>query len=72
MGSVALYSAKTFVVKVITSMAPASDVLAISELEVKLNDIMEGKTKVFKWRGKPVFVTHRYNFTKSIIHYSTK
>lgn len=60
MGTTALYAGKTIVFKSFSSMGPAADVLATAQLEIKLNDIVKGKTKVVKWRGKPVFVTHRY------------
>ncbi|XP_046481027.2 cytochrome b-c1 complex subunit Rieske, mitochondrial [Neodiprion pinetum] len=59
MGTAALYGAKTVIAQALSSMSPSADVLALAQLEVKLNDIIEGKTKVFKWRGKPLFVTHR-------------
>lgn len=40
-------------------MAPAKEVLALSKIEIDLNDIPLGKNATFKWRGKPVFVKHR-------------
>lgn len=40
-------------------LAPAKEVLALSKIEVDLNDIPLGKNATFKWRGKPVFVKHR-------------
>jgi len=40
-------------------LAPAKDVLAMAKIEVKLDGIPEGKSMVFKWRGKPLFVRHR-------------
>ena len=36
------------------------DVLAMAQIEIKLADIPEGKNMVFKWRGKPLMVRHRY------------
>jgi len=43
----------------VSIMAPAKDVLALSKIEIDLNDIPLGKNVTFKWRGKPVFVKHR-------------
>ena len=40
-------------------MSPAKEVLALSKIEIDLNDIPVGKNATFKWRGKPVFVKHR-------------
>jgi len=40
-------------------LAPAPDVLALGSIEVELKDIPEGKSAMFKWRGKPIFVRHR-------------
>lgn len=41
------------------SMSASADVLAMAKVEVKLGSIPEGKSAVFKWRGKPLFVRHR-------------
>ena len=40
-------------------MAASADVLAMAKIEVNLNSIPEGKSVVFKWRGKPLFIRHR-------------
>lgn len=40
-------------------MGPARDTVEMGSIEVKLNDIPEGKSVTFKWRGKPLFVRHR-------------
>ncbi|XP_046471093.1 cytochrome b-c1 complex subunit Rieske, mitochondrial isoform X1 [Neodiprion pinetum] len=53
------YSAKTVVTQFVTSMAASADVLALAKVEIKLDDIPEGKSMVFKWRGKPLFIRHR-------------
>ncbi|KAK2583985.1 hypothetical protein KPH14_006446 [Odynerus spinipes] len=53
------YGAKAFVHDLVSTMAAGADVLALSKIEVNLNDIPEGKNAVFKWRGKPVFIRHR-------------
>ncbi|XP_060693670.1 cytochrome b-c1 complex subunit Rieske, mitochondrial [Hemiscyllium ocellatum] len=53
------YAAKNVVTQFITSMSASADVLALSKIEVKLNEIPEGKNMTFKWRGKPLFIRHR-------------
>ncbi|KAL4234579.1 Cytochrome b-c1 complex subunit Rieske [Mactra antiquata] len=40
-------------------LASAKDVLALAKVEIKLSQIPEGKSMVFKWRGKPLFIRHR-------------
>ena len=40
-------------------LSPAKEVLALSKIEIDLNDVPLGKNMAFKWRGKPVFVKHR-------------
>lgn len=53
------YSAKNIVSTFVTSMGASADVLAMASIEVNLNDIPEGKSVTFKWRGKPLFIRHR-------------
>lgn len=53
------YSAKNIVNTFVTSMSASADVLAMASIEVNLNDIPEGKSVTFKWRGKPLFIRHR-------------
>jgi len=43
----------------VASMSASKDVLAMSKIEVNLNDIPVGKSVTFKWRGKPLFLRHR-------------
>lgn len=43
----------------IDSLNPAANVLAMSSIEVDLSNIKPGQTIKVKWRGKPVFITHR-------------
>ena len=43
----------------IDSMNPASDVLALSSVEVDISSITEGMGITAVWRGKPIFVRHR-------------
>lgn len=54
-----MFCAKSVVHKLVLSMAPAADVLALASVEINLNDIPEGKNATIKWRGKPLFVRHR-------------
>lgn len=46
------------------TLSAGADVLALSKIEVNLDDIPEGKNVAFKWRGKPVFVRHRYTYSR--------
>jgi len=43
----------------IDQMNPASDVLALSSIDVDLSPIELGQTIKVKWRGKPIFIRHR-------------
>ena len=43
----------------VDSMNPATDVLALSSVEVDLSPIEIGQTLKVLWRGKPVFIRHR-------------
>ncbi|XP_034734337.1 cytochrome b-c1 complex subunit Rieske, mitochondrial-like [Etheostoma cragini] len=56
---VGVYAAKTVVTQFVSSMSATADVLALSQIEIKLSEIPEGKNMTFKWRGKPLFVRHR-------------
>lgn len=58
-GVVMAYTAKAIVRDMVANVAPAADVLAMSQCEVKLSDIPEGKNITVKWRSKPLFVRHR-------------
>merc|ERR1712198_419369 len=59
-GSIAAaYSAKNIVTDFIQTMNASADVLAMAKIEIKLDEIPEGKNMTFKWRGKPLFVRHR-------------
>lgn len=58
-GLASAYAAKGFVVDLVSTMAASADVLAVSKIEVKLTNIPEGQSMVFKWRGKPLFIRHR-------------
>jgi len=54
-----LYSAKHLVRMFVLNMAPSADVLALASVEINLNEVPEGKSVTFKWRGKPLFIRHR-------------
>lgn len=53
------YTAKATVHNLVVTLSASADVLALAKIEVKLDSIPEGKSAVFKWRGKPLFVRHR-------------
>ncbi|MDG1436485.1 MAG: ubiquinol-cytochrome c reductase iron-sulfur subunit [Rickettsiaceae bacterium] len=43
----------------VNSLNPSADVLALSSIDVDIANIEPGRTLTVKWRGKPVFITHR-------------
>lgn len=43
----------------INQMNPDASVLALASADVDLTPIAEGQSITIKWRGKPVFITHR-------------
>jgi ubiquinol-cytochrome c reductase iron-sulfur subunit len=53
------YFTKTVVQQFLMTMSASADVLALAKIEIKLDQIPEGKNMTFKWRGKPLFVRHR-------------
>lgn len=55
----ATYVTKAAVQEFIMTMSASADVLALARIEIKLDQIPEGKNMTFKWRGKPLFVRHR-------------
>ena len=54
------YAATHTVNTLVNSMSATADVLAMAKIEINLADIPEGKSMTFKWRGKPLFIRHRY------------
>ncbi|XP_014206066.1 cytochrome b-c1 complex subunit Rieske, mitochondrial [Copidosoma floridanum] len=58
-GVTGAYFAKSLVYDAVMSMSASADVLALAKIEIKLDAIPEGKSVVFKWRGKPLFIRHR-------------
>uniref|UniRef100_A0A915IME9 Cytochrome b-c1 complex subunit Rieske, mitochondrial n=1 Tax=Romanomermis culicivorax TaxID=13658 RepID=A0A915IME9_ROMCU len=58
-GILSLYSVKHIANTIIEYKSAPRSMLALAAIEVNLNDIPEGKSATFLWRGKPVFVRHR-------------
>jgi Rieske Fe-S protein len=56
---VGLVMAKNTVGNFIASLTPARNLMAVANIEIDLDDIPEGKSITFEWRGKPLFVRHR-------------
>merc|ERR1711976_380759 len=54
-----VYGAKYAVQSFVGSWSASADVLALAKIEIKIDEIPEGKSMTFKWRGKPLFVRHR-------------
>jgi len=59
MGSIATFAAGNFVWKLVATIQPTAQVLALASVEIDVSGIPEGKTCLFKWRGKPIFIKHR-------------
>lgn len=66
-GAGTAYFAKGVATKLVSYMAASADVLAMAKIEINKKDIPEGKNVVFKWRGKPLFVRHRYGIIYILI-----
>ncbi|KAH3775315.1 cytochrome b-c1 complex subunit Rieske, mitochondrial-like [Dreissena polymorpha] len=58
-GTAGVYAGKDVVYGVVSSISATKDILAMAKVEVSMADIPEGKTMIFKWRGKPLFIRHR-------------
>jgi len=58
-GIMTLVAGKQFVRKAVAYKGMSADMIAQAAVECDLSSIPEGKSKTFKWRGKPVFVRHR-------------
>jgi len=50
---------RTIVCRFVQYWSAAADVLAMSTAEIDISKIPEGTTYVAKWRGNPVFISHR-------------
>lgn len=58
-GAVYLYMATKLVQALVIYKSMPADQLAMANTEIDLNEIPEGQSKTYSWRGKPLFVTHR-------------
>lgn len=58
-GVATVHATKNVVTQFISSMSATADVLALSQVEIDLSAVPEGKNLIFKWQGKPLFVRHR-------------
>ncbi len=58
-GAVAVVGAGATVWPLIDSMNPASDVRALASVDVDISPIKVGQRITVKWRGQPVFISHR-------------
>jgi ubiquinol-cytochrome c reductase iron-sulfur subunit len=58
-GSAAVIGAASLAWPFIDSMNPASDVLALSSVDVDLTPVPVGQAITVVWRGKPIFVRNR-------------
>uniref|UniRef100_A0A1I7XAI0 Cytochrome b-c1 complex subunit Rieske, mitochondrial n=1 Tax=Heterorhabditis bacteriophora TaxID=37862 RepID=A0A1I7XAI0_HETBA len=58
-GVMSLWAGKETVQTMVLYKAMAADQRALASIEINMNEIPEGQTKTFEWRGKPVFVKHR-------------
>lgn len=54
-----MYLGKNAVQTVVGAFSATKGEMALSKVEIKLSDIPEGKSMLFKWRGKPLYVRHR-------------
>jgi len=55
--------AKGLVTELISTMLPSADVLAMANIEVDLSIVPEGQSVTVKWRGKPLFIRHRTEYS---------
>jgi ubiquinol-cytochrome c reductase iron-sulfur subunit len=58
-GAVAAVGAAAAVWPLISQMSPDASTLALASTEVDIGSIPEGQIVTIKWRGKPVFISHR-------------
>jgi ubiquinol-cytochrome c reductase iron-sulfur subunit len=59
LGSILVYSGGNLAWKVVSTLLPTRSVQALASVEIDIGGIPEGKTCLFKWRGKPIFIAHR-------------
>ncbi|KAL6738901.1 hypothetical protein Aduo_012397 [Ancylostoma duodenale] len=58
-GVMSLWATKEMVQAMVYFKGMPADQVALATIEVDTNEIPEGQTRTFEWRGKPVFVKHR-------------
>lgn len=58
-GAVAAVGTAAVVWPLINQMSPDASTLALASTEVDIGAIPEGQIVTIKWRGKPVFISHR-------------
>lgn len=58
-GTIAAAGTAAAVWPLIDSMNPSADILALSSFEVDVEPIAVGQRITVKWRGQPVFISHR-------------
>jgi hypothetical protein len=54
-----LAMAKNAVGSFVSTLMPNRGLMAVANVEIDLDDVPEGKSITFDWRGKPLFVRHR-------------
>jgi ubiquinol-cytochrome c reductase iron-sulfur subunit len=52
-------AARLAVINTVATLSPAADVMAMSTVEVDINNLQPGQVITVKWRGKPVFIKRR-------------
>lgn len=58
-GALALIASKEFIQESVIYKSMPSDQIALGTTEINLDEISEGQTRTYEWRGKPIFVKHR-------------
>lgn len=58
-GAMAAVGAAAVAWPLINQMSPDASTLALASTEVDIGSIPEGQIVTIKWRGKPVFISHR-------------
>ncbi|KHJ92974.1 Ubiquinol cytochrome reductase transmembrane region [Oesophagostomum dentatum] len=58
-GAMSLWAGKELTQSMVYFKSMPADELALATIEINLDDIPEGQTKTYDFRGKPVFVRHR-------------
>merc|ERR1712176_1020716 len=58
-GSTIAWIGGNYVFKLLRTIEPTLSTKAMASVEIDVSGIPEGKTCIFKWRGKPIFIKHR-------------